>query len=111
MASKKSQLKIPPQNLEAEQAVLGSLLIDKNAIFRVADLLVSSDFYFPAHEKIFEAILSLYEKRQPIDVMSLGNFLKEKELLKDIGGSSYLADLTNQVSTASHVEHYANIVK
>lgn len=111
MPTKKSQLKIPPQNLEAEQAVLGSLLIDKNAIFRVADLLVSSDFYFPAHEKIYEAILALYEKRQPIDVMSLGNFLKEKELLKDIGGSSYLAELTNLVSTASHVEHYAGIVK
>lgn len=111
MATKKPQLKIPPQNLEAEQAVLGSLLIDKNAIFRVADLLVSSDFYFPAHEKIFESIITLYEKHQPIDVMSLGNFLKEKELLKDIGGSSYLANLTNQVSTASHVEHYAKIVK
>ncbi|MDE2019872.1 MAG: replicative DNA helicase [Patescibacteria group bacterium] len=111
MSPKKSQLKIPPQNLEAEQAVLGSLLIDKNAIFRVADLLVPPDFYSPAHEKIYEGILALYEKRQPIDVMSLGNFLKEKDLLKDIGGASYLAELTNQISTASHVEHYANIVK
>ena len=109
--TKKSQLKIPPQNLEAEQAVLGSLLIDKNAIFRVADLLIPADFYSPAHEKIYEGILALYEKRQPIDVMSLGNLLREKDILKDIGGAGYLAELTNQVSTASHVEHYANIVK
>src|SRR6266478_2995077 len=102
--AKKSQLKLPPQNLEAEQAVLGSILIDKNAIFRVADLLGPVDFYSPAHEKIFEGILGLYEKRQPIDVVSLTNYLKEKELLKDIGGSAYLAELTNQISTASHVE-------
>ncbi len=109
--SKKSQLKIPPQNLDAEQAVLGSVLIDKNAIFRVADVLVADDFYSPAHGKIYEAIITLYEKRQPIDVMTVGNFLKENDLLQNIGGSSYLADLTNQVTTASHVAHYAGIVK
>ncbi len=111
MATKKSQLKIPPQNLEAEQAVLGSILIDKNAIFRVADVIAPEDFYSPAHEKIYEAILALYEKRQPIDVLSLTNYLKERDLLTQIGGSSYLADLTNQVTTASHVQHYAGIVK
>lgn len=111
MATKQPKLKIPPQNLEAEQAVLGSILIDKNAIFRVADIIGATDFYSPAHEAIYKAILSLYEKRQPIDIMTLTNHLKEKELLKDIGGSTYLAELTNQVTTASHVEHYANIVK
>ncbi len=110
-ATKKSQLKIPPQNLEAEQAVLGSILIDKNAIFRVADIIVPEDFYSPAHEKIYEAILALYEKRQPIDVLSVTNYLKERDSLAQIGGSSYLADLTNQVTTASHVQHYAGIVK
>ncbi|HUC31479.1 MAG TPA: replicative DNA helicase [Candidatus Paceibacterota bacterium] len=110
-ASKKSQLKLPPQNLEAEQAVLGSVLIDKNAIFRVADILVAEDFYTPQHERIYKAILSLYEKRQPIDVLSLTNYLKEHELLKEVGGSAYLADLTNHVSSASHVAHYATIVK
>ncbi len=101
--NKKSQLKIPPQNLEAEQAVLGSVLIDKNAIFRVSDLLVPDDFYLPQHERIYEAILSLYEKHQPIDVLSLTNYLKERETLKEVGGSAYLAELTNQVSSASHV--------
>jgi replicative DNA helicase len=111
MLSKKSQLKIPPQNLEAEQAVLGAVLIDKNAIFRVADLLVSTDFYFPAHETIYDAILELYIKHQPIDVVSVTNHLKEKDSLKDIGGSAYLAELTNAIATSSHVEHYAKIVK
>ncbi len=111
MPSKKSDLKLPPQNLEAEQNVLGSLLIDKNAIFRVADLLVSDDFYAPAHARIYDAILHLYEKRQPIDVLSLTTYLKDQELLKDVGGSSYLAELTNQVTTASHVAHYAGIVR
>jgi replicative DNA helicase len=109
--TKKSQLKLPPQNLEAEQAVLGSVLIDKNAIFRVADILLPEDFYTPTHERIYKAILTLYEKHQPIDVLSLTNFLKEHELLKEVGGSAYLADLTNRVSNASHVQHYATIVK
>ena len=104
-------LKVPPQNLEAEQTVLGSLMIDKNAIFKVADILVPDDFYTPTHERIYDAILALYERRQPIDIMSVTNLLKEQNLLKDIGGSGYLADLTNQVTTASHVDHYAKIVK
>jgi replicative DNA helicase len=108
---KKSNIKLPPQNIEAEQSILGSILIDKNAILKVADLLVPNDFYAPTHEKIFETMLELYEKHQPIDIMSLANRLKEKELLKDIGGSSYLAELTNQVTTSSHVDHYAKIVK
>lgn len=112
MATPKPQkLKLPPQNLEAESAVLGSVLIDKNAIYRVADLLTPPDFYSPANEMIFDAVLTLHEKRQPIDVMTVTNFLKEKNVLASIGGSSYLADLTNQVTTASHVTHYAEIVK
>ncbi len=108
---RKSILKIPPQNLEAEQAVLGSLLIDKNAIFRVADTLTAKDFYDPKHEKIYETILELSEKHQPVDLVTLTGRLKEKNLLGDIGGSAYLAELTNQVATASHVEQYAKVVK
>ncbi|RJQ28447.1 replicative DNA helicase [Candidatus Parcubacteria bacterium] len=109
--AKKNTLKLPPQSQEAEQAVLGSILIDKNAIFKVADLLVAKDFYFPANEKIYDTILELYSKHQPIDIISLTNRLKEKELLQGVGGSSYLAELTNQVATASHVAHFARIVK
>lgn len=112
MTNKKdAQLKLPPQNLEAEQAVLGSLLIDKDAIFKVADVLVPRDFYSPAHEKIYETILDLYEKHKPIDIISLAGELKEKNFLKDVGGSAYIADLTNQVATASNILHYANTVK
>lgn len=110
-SSKQPGAKLPPQNIEAEATVLGAVLIDKNAIFRVADLLMPDDFYSPQHEKIYAAVLSLYEKRQPIDVLSLTTFLKERDALADIGGSSYLAELTNKVSSASHVQHYAQIVK
>ncbi len=109
--AKKSQLKLPPQNLEAEQSVLGCILIDKNVIFKVADVLTPKDFYAPAHEKIFETILELYDKHQPIDILTLTNRLKEKEVLADVGGSSYLAELTNQVTTAAHVDHYVKIVR
>ncbi len=107
----KNTIKIPPHNAEAEQTVLGSVLIDKNAIHKVADMLIGEDFYVPAHETIYNAIIELYEKRQPIDVMTVGNLLKEKKRLPEVGGSAYLADLTNQVTTASHVDHYAQIVK
>ncbi|MBU6500848.1 MAG: replicative DNA helicase [Patescibacteria group bacterium] len=109
--AKKSNLKLPPQNLEAEQAVLGGILIDKNAIFRVADILTPSDFYDPKHEKIFSIIMELYEKHQPIDLLTVSSRLKEQELLKEIGGSSYIADLTNQVATASNITDYAKTVK
>jgi replicative DNA helicase len=109
--TKKSKLKIPPQNLEAEQAVLGAILIDENAIFKVADVLTPEDFYYPANEKIFEVMLGLYDKHQPIDLLTVTSKLKEDGALKEIGGSSYLADLTNQVATASHVADYAKVVK
>jgi replicative DNA helicase len=107
----KSTLKLPPQNIEAEQSVLGSLLIDKNVIIKVADYLNPKDFYNPTHEIIFRAVLELYERHQPIDILSLTNHLKEKNLLKEVGGSGYLAELTNSITTASHVDHYAKIVK
>lgn len=106
-----NKLKLPPQNVEAEQAVLGGILIDKNAIFKVADVLTASDFYSPVHERVYSAILELYEKHQPIDVVSVGNRLKEAGNLKDIGGSSYLAELTNRIATSSHITHYAQLVK
>lgn len=109
--AKKSNLKIPPHNMEAEQSVLGSLLIDKNAILKVADILTPADFYDPKHERIFAAVLELWGNHQPADVLSVTNFLKEKDFLKDVGGSSYLAELTNRIATASHVDHYAQIVK
>jgi len=103
--------KIPPQNIEAERSVLGSLLIDKDAIVKVADIIKPEDFYQEKHKIIYEAMLDIYEKREPIDLLSLSNKLKERKLLKSIGGQSYLAELTNEVPTASNVVNYANIVQ
>ncbi|OGY98604.1 MAG: replicative DNA helicase [Candidatus Liptonbacteria bacterium RIFCSPHIGHO2_01_FULL_57_28] len=112
MAKRKDlDIKVPPQNVDAEQSVLGSLLIDPNAMVKVLDILAPEDFYNPVHGKVYATILALYEKRQPVDVMSVTTALKEKDELKSVGGSAYLADLTNRVTTASHVEHYAQLVK
>lgn len=103
--------RMPPQNLEAEQSVLGSLMIDKNAIIKVADLISPEDFYKNAHGKIYKTMLYLYENHEPIDILSLSNRLKEKNELEQIGGHSYLASLANTVPTAANIVHYAKIVE
>lgn len=102
--------KLPPQNLEAESAVLGALLVNKEAMDKVADILISEDFYSQANQAIFRGILRLYEKRSPIDLITLTNELEGVKELDMIGGASYLADLVNSVPTALHVVHYAEIV-
>lgn len=110
--SKKSELlKTPPNNLEAEQSVLGSLMLDKEAIVKIADFLLPVDFYKNNHQLIFETMLSLYEEREPIDVLSISNKLEEVGKLEEIGGSSYIASLVNIVPSASHVVHYAKVVQ
>ncbi|MEX2054257.1 MAG: replicative DNA helicase [Candidatus Colwellbacteria bacterium] len=107
----KLQPKIPPQDVEAEQSVLGALMIDKDAVASVADLLVADDFYKKAHGVIFEAIIRLWNKREPIDILSVGSELKNMKQLKEVGGSSYLTELVESVPTSSHVLHYGKIVK
>jgi len=102
--------KIPPQNIEAEQSVLGCLMLDKNAIIKVADILQTGDFYRSVHNTIFETMVELYEKGEPIDFLSMTNRLEEQKVLEDIGGPSYLTNLVNMVPTAAHVHHYAKIV-
>lgn len=102
--------RIPPQNLEAEVSLIGSILIEKDAIIRVADIVSTEDFYVDRNALIFAAIMDLYEQRQPIDVVSLSNKLAEAGELERIGGSSYVAELTSAVPTAAHVVHYAGIV-
>ena len=102
--------KLPPQNIEAEESTLGSLIIDKDAIIKVADLLFPEDFYQPQHRLIYEAILNLYHQNAPIDVLSLSSRLKEKKQLSEIGGASYLTSLVNKTPTSAHIVHYANIV-
>ncbi len=103
--------KLPPQSIEAEQCLLGSLLLDKNAIIRVADFLRSRDFYKKIHQEIYQAMLELFEKGEPIDLLSVSTRLKEKELLEEIGGNSYLTEVINSVPTASHILNYAKIVQ
>ncbi len=104
-------LKLPPQDIDAEVSVLGSLMIDKFAVIKVTDILTSNDFYHPLHQVIFETIISLFEKGQPIDILTVSSELKKNKKFKDAGGSDYLAQLINSVPTAAHIEHYAHIVK
>lgn len=111
--STEAQLKdfTPPHNLEAEQACLGSLLIDKDAIIKVADIIDADDFYSDKHRMIYEAMIELYTQREPIDILNLSNRLNDKEVLETIGGRGYLATLTNAVPTAANVISYANIIQ
>ena len=102
---------IPPHNDEAEAAVLGSVLIDKEAVEKVADFLTGADFYRSNHADIWEAVLTLYSKHEPIDILSVSNKLRESEALERIGGQTMLARLAESVPTASHVLHYGHIVQ
>lgn len=103
--------RIPPHNLEAEQSLLGALLVDKEAMLRIADTVRPEDFYRQAHGDIFQAMVNLYSKREPIDLLSLSNHLNENHRLETIGGRAYLIDLTTIVPTAAHIVNYANIVQ
>ena len=111
MENKAQEEKLPPHNKEAEQSVLGSLLIDKDAIIKVSDFLRSEDFYEEKNKMIYAVMLDLFEKREPIDVVSLANNLTEKDQLDLIGGRSYLVSLANIVPTAGNIIHYAKIVQ
>jgi replicative DNA helicase len=102
--------KLPPQNTDAEASLLGAILIDADAIVKIADIVRPDDFYEERHQRIYEAILSLYEKHQPIDVLTLSDQLKGTGFIEMVGGAAYLTELTNFVPTATHVEQYADIV-
>lgn len=104
-------VKLPPQDLDAEVSVLGALMIDKDAALKIADQLEPSDFYHPAHQKIYEAILELFEGSEPIDILTVSNKLKNKKVFKDIGGTDYLTELVSRVPSSAHITHYAQIVK
>lgn len=103
--------KVPPHSLEAEKSTLGSLLIDKDAIIKIADLITAEDFYHDKHAMIYRAIIEIFEKRNPIDVLTVTSHLEDKKELETVGGGSYLAELTSEVPTASHIFQYATIVK
>jgi replicative DNA helicase len=103
--------RLPPQNQDAEQSVLGSLLIDPDAIIKVASFLVPDDFYREAHQVIYASILGLHERRLPADLVTLVDDLERQEQLDFVGGASYLTSLINLVPTSVHVEHYGRIVE
>lgn len=101
---------IPPQNVDAEASLLGAILIDSDAIVKIADTVSVTDFYDQKHQRIYEAALSLYERHSPIDVLTLTDKLRSTDFLDMVGGAAYLTQLTNHVPTAAHVEQYAEIV-
>src|SRR3989344_2999994 len=103
--------KKPPQNIEAEQSLLGCLMLDKNAIVKIVDFIRPEDFYKESHKEIYQAMMDLFEKMEPIDIISLSTKLRERSQLEKIGGSAYLTSLINIVPTATHVANYAKIVR
>jgi replicative DNA helicase len=111
MADTARQVRIPPHSSEAEESVLGALLLDKDAIIAVAEFLSPKDFYDDRNKEVYESCLELYEERVPIDVLTVADKLKRRKSLKKLGGAGFLADLANKVPTAAHVEHYGKIVK
>lgn len=111
MPAQTNPLKIPPHDLDAEKSVLGGILIDASAIALVAHFLKPEHFYLPEHQTLYSVMLTLFEKQQPIDIVTLQAQLKKEGNLKKIGGQSYLSDLINTVPTSAYIEHYAQIVK
>lgn len=103
--------KLPPQNLEAERAVLGGMLIDNDAIGRVIEVVRPEDFYQTAHQEIYQAILNLYQENAPADLLTVTDALKKAGTLEQIGGAKFLSALVDQTATAAHIAHHAKIIR
>ncbi|MFD1884969.1 replicative DNA helicase [Paenibacillus wenxiniae] len=103
--------RVPPQNLEAEQAVLGAVLLQSEALISVMERIDTEDFYDKSHQLIYEAMVNLGEENQPIDLITLTSLLQDRAQLEDVGGVSYLAKLANAVPTAANVDYYAQIIE
>ncbi|OPJ55430.1 replicative DNA helicase [Alkalithermobacter paradoxus] len=103
--------RIPPHSVDAEQSVLGAILLDKDAIIVVSEIITAEDFYKDAHKEIYESIMSLYSKSEPIDLITLTEELKKRNTLDIVGGIAYLTSLSTAVPTSSNVKYYADIVK
>ncbi len=109
--NKKDNVRIPPQSISSEQAVLGSIMLRKDAIQEVEEVVTPDSFYVEKHKKIFQAMLDLYLKNEPIDMLSLSTKLAEKKQLEMIGGNNYLAEIVNVVPSSLNVKHYSEIVQ
>ena len=103
--------RLPPQNLEAEQSILGGILLDNQALNSVLEILIHKDFYNESHRKIFATIVELSDRNEPIDLITLSNILKDKKQLDQVGGMAYLASLVDNVPSAANIAYYAKIVK
>lgn len=108
---RKKEVRIPPQSIESEQAVLGSIMLRKDAVHEVEDMLSPDSFYVERHKMIYRAMLDLSNKNEPIDMLSLSTKLKEQKLLEAVGGNPYLAEIVNRVPSSTNVKHYAEIVQ
>src|SRR4030065_107431 len=107
-----SQLeKVPPQNVEAEQSILGAILIDNEALPKALEIIDNEDFYKLTHRKIFNAMLELFDKNEPIDLITLTDYLRRQDELEAIGGVSYLSSLVNMVPTAANIRYHSKIVR
>jgi replicative DNA helicase len=102
--------KIPPQSIEVEQAVLGAMLLDKEAIGRALESLDKDSFYRDDHQKIFSAIVDLYDKNQPVDIITVSDELTKRKELDNVGGRVYLLELTEKIATTANIEYHCNIV-
>lgn len=108
---KNNNLRIPPQSIPSEQAVLGSIMLRKDAMHEVEDMIIGDSFYVEKHKKIFQAMLDLSVKNEPIDMLSLSTKLRERKLLEAVGGNQYLAEIVNVVPSSTNIKHYADIVQ
>ena len=102
--------RLPPQNIEAEESILSAILIDNHTLLDVLEILAPDDFYKTVHQKIFSAMTELFNRNEPVDLVTLSNFLQEQNQLEQIGGASYLARLVDTVPLAVNARHYAKIV-
>ncbi len=103
--------RIPPHNIEAEQAVLGAVFLEPESLTTATELLMPEDFYRAAHQRIFSVMVDLTEKGEPIDLVTVTSELQDRKLLEEVGGVSYLSDLANSVPTAANIEYYGQIVE
>lgn len=110
LAAVNSGLRIPPHSLEAEMALLGSIMLRQDALYEVMDIVTVESFYFEKHRMIFETMLELFGKHQPIDILSLSSRLKEKDMLDRVGGAAFLTELSTTVPSSANAKHYAEIV-
>ena len=107
----KDKVREEPQAIEAERAVLGSMILERDAIGRVMEILSDGSFYLDAHRRIYRAIIKLYDQNEPVDLVTLANGLKKKKELKSVGEAGYLAEILDSVVSSANVEHYAKIVR